>query len=394
MITLVVNCGSSSHKYKLFEMSNESVLADGHIERIGQPKGRVRQTTARGTLDREEAMADHAVACATMLAALTDRDMGAIREAGDVQAVGHRVVHGGSKYGASVEIDDGVLADIEAFAVYAPLHNPANAVGIRAARAVYPDASHVAVFDTAFHQTMPARAYLYGIPYELAEKHGIRRYGFHGQSHKYVAHRTAIRLGRPLRNLKIVTCHVGSGTSIAAVLHGKSVDTSMGMTPLQGVIMGTRSGTMDPAIVEFLMEKDGLDFRAIVDLLNRRSGLLGLSGLSGDIRDLEAAAAEGHARARLALDVHVYQIQKFIGSYAVAMNGVDAVTFTAGVGEHSPRCRAEVCSALTFLGLRLDDAKNRETVGTEAIVSAPDSRVAVLVVPTNEELMIARETIC
>ena len=393
MKILVVNCGSSSLKYKLYEMLDESVLADGHVDRIGQAAGRLRQSTPRGTVERDLPVADHAAACALMLEALSNGAKGAITDAREVRAIGHRVVHGGPKYGASAEVTDGVLADIEAFAVYAPLHNPANATGIRAARKVFPGVPHIAVFDTAFHQTMPEYAYRYGIPYDLADTHGIRRYGFHGQSHQYVSQRTAILLGRPLRDLKLISCHIGSGTSIAAILHGRSIDTSMGMTPLQGVIMGTRSGTMDPAIVEFLMERDKLDFKAIVDLLNRRSGLLGLSGLSGDIRDLEAAAAKGHRRARLALDVHVYQIQKFIGSYAVALDGLDALIFTAGVGENSDRCRAEVCANLTFLGAKLDPDLNRASSGREAIISTRDSRVAILVVPTDEELMIARETI-
>lgn len=366
MRVLVVNFGSSTLKYKCFEMRTEKVLLDGHIE-----FGRRGAKAAAGQMLRD------------------------IRRAfplAGISAVGHRVVHGGPKYGTSAILTDDVLADIARYAVFAPLHNPPAAAGIRLMRSLLPNADHVAVFDTGFHRDMPPEAYLYGIPYELAEKHGIRRYGFHGTSHQYVAQRCAVLMGRPLRKLKLITCHIGSGTSIAAVCCGHSVDTSMGMSPLQGVIMGTRSGTLDPAIVELLMEKEKLGYRAIIELLNKRSGLYGLSGLSGDIRVLETAATRGHARARLALRVHAYQLKKFIGSYLVAMNGADAIVFTAGVGENSARIRREIAESLRFAGARLDDNANTRGKG-ERCISTDRSKIALYVIPTNEELMIARETV-
>ena len=309
-----------------------------------------------------------------------------------VHAVGHRVVHGGPKYGDSVLVTDEVLHDIEAFAIYAPLHNPANALGIRVARETFPDVPHVAVFDTAFHHNIPDHARTYGIPYELSQKYGIRRYGFHGTSHAFVAARTAILLCRPLRSLKVITCHIGNGTSICAVGQGKSMDTSMGMTPLQGVIMGTRCGTIDPSVVEMLMEHEHLDYAAITDLLNKKSGLLGISGVSSDFREIELAADSGNDRARLARDLLTYNVRQFIGSYATVLDGVDAITFTAGIGTHSTYVRAKVCSKLGFLGVKLDPEANEHGTG-ERIISTPDSRVVVTVVPTNEELMIARETV-
>jgi acetate kinase len=302
------------------------------------------------------------------------------------------VVHGGPKYGESALITDEVLADIDAYALYAPLHNPNNALGIRVAKSVLPDVPHIAVFDTAFHHSMPEHARTYGIPYELAQKYGIRRYGFHGSSHAFVAARTAILVARPLRSLKLVTCHIGNGTSVCAVRYGHSLDTSMGMTPLQGVIMGTRCGTLDPSIVDLLIDKENLDYEAITELLNKKSGLLGISGVSSDFREIEAAADAGNPRATLARDILTYDVRKFIGSYVSVMDGVDAITFTAGIGTHSSRLRAEVCRHLTYLGVKLDAAANRDGQG-ERLISAADSRVAVAVVPTCEELMIARETV-
>ncbi len=366
MRVLVVNFGSSTLKYKCFEMTTEKVLLDGHVE------------FGRGGA---------AAAAKRMLAAIRR-----IHAVDSISAVGHRVVHGGPKYDTSAIITDDVIDDIDRYALFAPLHNPPAASGIRLMKKLLPQADHVAVFDTGFHRHMPPEAYLYGISYELAGKYDIRRYGFHGTSHQYVAQRCAVLMGRPLRKLKLITCHVGSGTSIAAIRNGKSIDTSMGMSPLQGVIMGTRSGTLDPAIVELLMEREKLGYKAIINLLNKKSGLYGLSGLSGDLRVLEAAARSGHQRAQLALDVHVYQIKKFVGSYLLALNGADAIVFTAGVGENSPRVRAAVSAGLTFAGAKLDPKIN-ESGAAERRISADRSKIALWVIPTNEELMIARETV-
>jgi acetate kinase len=392
MKILVANAGSSSFKYELFDMTDERSLAEGQAERLGKPESRFRHQSGGKKWEWNLPIPDHRAAVEKMLSVLTDVETGPIRSGSEIQAVGHRVVHGGTRHTRPTVIDEQVLKDIRELAMYAPLHNPANAQGIEALQAAFPDVTHVAVFDTAFHHTMPPHAYLYGLDYELAEKYGIRRYGFHGTSHQYVAERAAILLGHSLMTLRLITCHIGNGTSITAVDRGRSVDTSMGMTPLQGVIMGTRSGSLDPFIAEFLMEKENLDFKGINNLLNRKSGLLGLSGLSGDIRDLEKAAREGNRRARLALDVHTHQIKKFIGSYLLVLGGADAIVFTAGVGENSARCRAEVCSGLDFLGTRLDPAKNESLKG-EGIISTPDSKVKILVVPTDEELMIARATV-
>ena len=366
MRVLIVNFGSSTLKFKAFEMRTEKVLLEGHIE-FGRG----------GAAGAARSMIRH------------------IRQTfplSTVSTVGHRVVHGGPKYGISAIITDEVLADVDHYACFAPLHNPPAAAGIRLMRNLLPNADHMAVFDTGFHRDMPPVAYLYGLPYELAEKHGIRRYGFHGMSHQYVAQRCAVLMARPLRKLKLITCHIGAGTSIAAIANGRSIDTSMGMSPLQGVIMGTRSGTVDPAIVEFLMEKENLGYEEIIQLLNKKSGLYGLSGLTGDIRTLEAAAKKGHPRAKVALDVHTYQIQKFIGSYLVALNGADAIVFTAGVGENSARIRAAVAENLAFAGVRLDPAVNQTGKG-ERRISIDRSKISLWVIPTNEELMIARETV-
>ena len=387
MLVLVFNSGSSSLKFNLFDMTNESLLLDGMAERIGVD-GSFRWSAGKESESREMPLPDHDTALREVLEVVTR----IVPRGRHINAVGHRVVHGGPKYGESVLIDDQVLADIETYALYAPLHNPANALGIRVARQAFPDIPHIAVFDTAFHHTIPDYARIYGIPFELSQKYGIRRYGFHGSSHAFVAARTAILLARPLRSLKLITCHIGNGTSVCAVLQGHSMDTSMGMTPLQGVIMGTRCGTLDPSIVDLLIEKEHLDYNAITDLLNKKSGLLGISGVSSDFREIEAAADEGNARATLARDLLTYDVRKFIGSYVAVLDGVDAITFTAGIGTNSPRLRAEVCRHLTYLGLELDQEAN--TAGTgERLISTPMSKVAVAVVPTNEELMIARETV-
>lgn len=385
---LVLNAGSSSLKFNLFDMVKEVSIAEGMAERIG-----LAEANLISTLDGEKRketlpLPTHREA----LEAILERLHANVLHDTPVHAVGHRVVHGGPKYGDSVLVTDEVLHDIEAFAIYAPLHNPPNALGIRVAREAFPDIPHVAVFDTAFHHNIPDHARTYGIPYELSQKYGIRRYGFHGTSHAFVAARTAILLCRPLRSLKVITCHIGNGTSICAVGQGKSMDTSMGMTPLQGVIMGTRCGTIDPSVVEMLMEHEHLDYAAITDLLNKKSGLLGISGVSSDFREIELAADSGNDRARLARDLLTYNVRQFIGSYATVLDGVDAITFTAGIGTHSTYVRAKVCSKLGFLGVKLDPEANEHGTG-ERIISTPDSRVVVTVVPTNEELMIARETV-
>jgi len=388
VFVLVLNAGSSSLKFNLFDMVSETSIADGMAERIGLAEANLECTLAGEKRREALPLPTHREA----LGAILERLRAAVLHDTPIHAVGHRVVHGGPKYGDSVLVTEEVVRDIEAFAIYAPLHNPANALGIRTAMEAFPEVPHVAVFDTAFHHDIPDFARIYGIPYELSQKYGIRRYGFHGTSHAYVAARTALLLCRPLRSLKIVTCHIGNGTSICAVLNGKSMDTSMGMTPLQGVIMGTRCGTIDPSVVELLMEYEHLDYKAITDLLNKKSGLLGISGVSSDFREIEMAANQGNERARLARDLLTYNVRQFIGSYATVLDGIDAITFTAGIGTHSTFVRAKVCSKLTFLGVKLDPEANEFGKG-ERIISTPDSRVVVTVVPTNEELMIARETV-
>ena len=388
MLVLVLNAGSSSLKFNLIDMGKEVSLAEGMVERIGLPEANL-ACVIEGERHRENLpIPSHREA----LEAILDRLKATVLHDTPVHAVGHRVVHGGPKYGDSVLVTEEVLKDVEHFAMYAPLHNPANALGIRTAMEAFPSVPHVAVFDTAFHHNIPDHARTYGIPYELSQKYGIRRYGFHGTSHAYVAARTAILLCRPLRALKIITCHIGNGTSICAVNNGKSVDTSMGMTPLQGVIMGTRCGTIDPSVVEMLMEYEHLDYNGITDLLNKKSGLLGISGVSSDFREIERAAEQGNDRARLARDLLTYNVRQYIGAYATVLDGVDAITFTAGIGTHSTFVRAKVCSKLSFLGVKLDPEANEHGTG-ERIISTPDSKVAVTVVPTNEELMIARETV-
>jgi acetate kinase len=388
VLVLVLNAGSSSLKFNLFDMGKEDSIAEGMVERIGLSEANL-ACTIEGEKHKESlAIPTHKEA----LEAILDQLHATVLKDTPIHAVGHRVVHGGPKYGDSVLVTEEVVRDIEYFAMYAPLHNPANAMGIRTAMATFPDVPHVAVFDTAFHHNIPDHARIYGIPYELSQKYGIRRYGFHGSSHSFVAARTAILCCRPLRSMKIVTCHIGNGTSICAVNNGKSVDTSMGMTPLQGVIMGTRCGTIDPSVVEMLMEHEHLDYSAITDLLNKKSGLLGISGVSSDFREIELAADRGNDRARLARDLLTYNVRQYIGAYATVLDGVDAITFTAGIGTHSTYVRSKVCSKLGFLGVKLDPEANEHGTG-ERIISTPDSRVTVTVVPTNEELMIARETV-
>ena len=392
MNILVINCGSSSLKYQLINSETEGVLAKGLCERIGidgmltyQPEGGEKEKS-------EIAMPTHTEAINAVLAALTNEKSGVIKSLSEVGAVGHRVVHGGEKFTSSCLINDESMKAIEECNDLAPLHNPANLIGIRACQELMPGVPMVAVFDTAFHQTMPDVAYTYGIPYEYYEKYKVRRYGFHGTSNSYVSKRTAEIVGKPYDQMKIIVCHLGNGASISAVNCGKSVDTSMGLTPLEGLVMGTRSGDLDPAIIDFVGKKEGLSLDEMNEVLNKKSGMLGISGVSSDGRDLEAAAETGNKRAQLALDVFDYRVIKYIGAYAAAMNGVDAIAFTAGIGENNIKMRKDVCSSLTYLGVKLDEEKNNVR-GEERIISADDSKVQVLLVPTNEELAIARETL-
>ncbi|WP_337496701.1 acetate kinase [Clostridium sp.] len=392
MNILVINCGSSSLKYQLINSETEGVLAKGLCERIGidgmltyQPEGGEKEKS-------EIAMPTHTEAINAVLAALTNEKSGVIKSLSEVGAVGHRVVHGGEKFTSSCLINDESMKAIEECNDLAPLHNPANLIGIRACQELMPGVPMVAVFDTAFHQTMPDVAYTYGIPYEYYEKYKVRRYGFHGTSHSYVSKRTAEIVGKPYDQMKIIVCHLGNGASISAVNCGKSVDTSMGLTPLEGLVMGTRSGDLDPAIIDFVGKKEGLSLDEMNEVLNKKSGMLGISGVSSDGRDLEAAAETGNKRAQLALDVFDYRVIKYIGAYAAAMNGVDAIAFTAGIGENNIKMRKDVCSSLTYLGVKLDEEKNNVR-GEERVISADDSKVQVLLVPTNEELAIARETL-
>lgn len=392
MNILVINCGSSSLKYQLINSETEGVLAKGLCERIGidgmltyQPEGGEKEKS-------EIAMPTHTEAINAVLAALTNEKSGVIKSLSEVGAVGHRVVHGGEKFTSSCLINDESMKAIEECNDLAPLHNPANLIGVRACQELMPGVPMVAVFDTAFHQTMPDVAYTYGIPYEYYEKYKVRRYGFHGTSHSYVSKRTAEIVGKPYDQMKIIVCHLGNGASISAVNCGKSVDTSMGLTPLEGLVMGTRSGDLDPAIIDFVGKKEGLSLDEMNEVLNKKSGMLGISGVSSDGRDLEAAAETGNKRAQLALDVFDYRVIKYIGAYAAAMNGVDAIAFTAGIGENNIKMRKDVCSSLTYLGVKLDEEKNNVR-GEERIISADDSKVQVLLVPTNEELAIARETL-
>ena len=393
MKVLVINCGSSSLKYQLIDMVNEEALAQGLVERIGI-EGSVLTQKVEGK-DKyivKEQMKDHKDAIRLVLAALVDENNGVIKSMDEISAVGHRVVHGGEKYKESVVINDEVKANIEECFKLAPLHNPANMIGIKACEELMPNTPMVAVFDTAFHGTMPEDAYLYALPYELYEKHGIRKYGFHGTSHKYVSQTCAEVMGRDIKDLKIITCHLGNGASLCAVKNGVSVDTSMGFTPLEGLAMGTRCGNIDPAIVTFLMKEEGLSVDEVNDLLNKKSGVLGISGISSDFRDIEDAAFnKGNRRAQLALRIFEYKIRTTIGAYAAAMNGVDAIAFTAGVGENDKATRKAVCEYLGYLGVKIDDEAN-DIRGERRVISAADSKVKVMLIPTNEELAIARET--
>lgn len=392
MNILVVNCGSSSLKFQLIDTKDESVLAKGLCERIGID-GRLVYQPANGEKETiEAAMPTHKQAIQMVLDALTDANKGVIKSLDEVGAVGHRVVHGGEKFAASTIITDEVMKAIEECNDLAPLHNPANLIGINACKELMPQTPMVAVFDTAFHQTMPEDAYLYGIPYTMYEKYKVRKYGFHGTSHSYVSKRTAEFLGKDIKDMKIIVCHLGNGASICAVDGGKSVDTSMGLTPLEGLVMGTRSGDIDPAVIEFLAKKENLDIAGVMNILNKESGVYGLSGLSSDFRDLEAATKEGNKKAARAREVFIYHVVKYIGSYIAAMNGVDAIAFTAGLGENDGSVRKEICSHFGYMGIKLDDAQNAKR-GEDTLISTADSKVQVVVIPTNEELAIARETL-
>ena len=393
MNILVINCGSSSLKFQLINSESEGVLAKGLCERIGidgkltyQPEGGEKTTS-------DKAMPTHTEAIQFVIDALTDEKTGVVKSLDEINAVGHRVVHGGEKFASSVVIDDEVLKAIEECNDLAPLHNPANLIGINACRELMPGVPMVAVLDTAFHQTMPSKAYMYGLPYEYYEKYKVRRYGFHGTSHSFVSKRVAELVGKAYDETKTIVCHLGNGASICAVENGKSVDTSMGLTPLEGLVMGTRSGDIDPAIMEFLAKKENLDIAGLMNVLNKKSGVYGLSNnLSSDFRDLSEAAADGNEIAELALDVFAYRVAKYVGSYTAAMNGVDNIVFTAGIGENSAIVRTMVCKYLGYLGIEIDEELNGKR-GQEIIISTPESKVKVLVVPTNEELAIARETV-
>ena len=392
MKVLVINAGSSSLKYQLMDTDTRTVLAKGLCERIGIDGRLTHKVPAKDLkLEFEIAMPTHAEAIQSVLDALTSAEHGVIRSMSEIDAVGHRAVHGGEKFAASARIDADVMAALEECIPLAPLHNPANITGIKACQAVMPSTPMVAVFDTAFHQTMPARSYIYALPYEYYEKDKVRRYGFHGTSHRYVSARAAALLGKPIEELKIITCHLGNGSSVSAIDGGRSVDTSMGFTPLAGVPMGTRSGDLDAGIQEYLMNKYGMDIKEMLNVLNKKSGVLGISGVSSDFRDLEEAAKAGNDRAQLALDSFQYSVKKLVGAYAAAMGGVDAIVFTAGVGENDAVTRMAIASGLEFMGVKMD-AEANNTRGHEAVVSAADSKVKVLLIPTDEELMIAMDT--
>lgn len=395
MIILVLNCGSSSLKYQLLDMKDDEVydlLAKGLVERIGMEAGCIKhQAAGKEKLEKEMPIEDHTVGIKAVIDALLDKEYGVLSSLEDIEAVGHRVVHGAEEFVCSQLITDKVIAQLEKCSVFAPLHNPANILGIRAVSAVLPEVPQVGVFDTAFHQSMPAYAYMYGLPYEYYEKYGIRRYGFHGTSHKYVSAKGAKFAGLDINDSKIITCHLGNGSSIAAVMNGKSIDTTMGFTPLEGLLMGTRCGNIDPEVVTYIQEKEGLSASEMSKVMNKKSGMLGLSCLSSDCRDLSEAADGGNAKAKLTLKKLTYDITKFIGAYAAAMNGVDLIVFTGGIGENNSRIRRRVCENLTYLGVKFDYDANAVR-GEDTIITLPDSKVKVALITTNEELMIARDT--
>ena len=392
MNVLVINCGSSSLKFQLINSDTEAVLAKGLCERIGIDGSLTYQPAGGEKTTENKAMPTHTEAIQFVIDALTDDKRGVVKSLDEIGAVGHRVVHGGEKFASSAVITDEMIKAVEECNDLAPLHNPANLIGIAACKELMPNTPMVGVFDTAFHQTMPEKAYMYGLPYEYYEKYKVRRYGFHGTSHSFVSQRTAEIMNRPYEETKTIVCHLGNGASICAVKNGKSVDTSMGLTPLEGLVMGTRSGDIDPAILEFLAKKEDMDITALMNMLNKKSGVHGVSGISSDFRDLTAGAESGNKRAQIAIDVFAYRVAKYVGSYAAAMNGVDAIAFTAGIGENVCLVREKVCEYLGFLGIALDKEANSKR-GEEIEISTADSKVKVFVVPTNEELAIARETV-
>ena len=393
MKILVLNCGSSSIKYKLFDMTSGEVMAQGGIEKIGLPGAFLKLTDKEGkkvVIERESP--GHQQGIEFILSVLTDATYGCIKDYKEIDAVGHRLVHGGEEFASSVLINQDVINKVIECSDLAPLHNPANLKGVRAMEALIPGIPQVAVFDTAFHQTMPDYAYMYGLPYEMYKKYGVRRYGFHGTSHRYVSKRVCEFLGVNPVGQKIITCHIGNGGSIAAIKDGKCIDTTMGLTPLEGLMMGTRSGDIDAGAVTFIMEKEGLNTTGISNLLNKKSGVLGISGVSSDMRELLAACANGNERAILAEKMYYYRIKKYIGAYAAALGGVDIILFTGGVGENQFECRESVCKDMEFMGIKLDNNVNAKVRGEEAIISTADSKVKVVVIPTDEELLIASDT--
>ena len=393
MKILVLNCGSSSIKYALYDMDTKEVMASGGAERVGMDGAFVKVKMPNGEkVTFMHDIPEHTEGVKFIFSLLTDAEIGVIKSLDEIDAVGHRMVHGGEKFTKSVIINDEVIEAFEAVSDLAPLHNPANLKGIQAVSELAPNMPQVGVFDTAFHQTMPAYSYMYALPYEVYEQYGVRRYGFHGTSHRYVSARACEFLGVDYQKQRIITCHIGNGGSLAAVKDGKCMDTSMGLTPLEGIMMGTRSGDVDGGAVAFLQKKLGLDADGISNLLNKKSGVAGISGVGSDMRDLENACKQGNKRAILAQEMYNYKIKKYIGAYAAAMGGVDIIVFTAGVGENQTSMRSEACKGLEFMGVKIDEAKNATIRGKEAIISAPDSKVTVVVIPTDEELMIASDT--
>ena len=392
MKVLVINCGSSSLKYQLIDSETESVLAKGLCERIGIDGALTHQPAGKDKIKSTPAMPDHKTAIGIVIDQLTDKENGVVESLDEIGAVGHRIVHGGEKFTKSCLITDEVIKEVEECSVFAPLHNPAGLIGVRACQELMPGLPMVAVFDTAFHQTMPEKAFLYGIPRKYYDEDGIRRYGFHGTSHQFVSLETAKVLGKDIKDLKIIVCHLGNGASVTAVKGGESVDTSMGLTPLEGLIMGTRSGDVDPSVIDYLIEEVGLDMKEVIKMLNKESGLLGVSGVSSDFRDVQEAAANGNERAQLALDIFFRRVIAYIGRYFIALGGVDAICFTAGIGENSFFARKEICNLLAeALGIEIDDDANVNGKG-DRLISTPNSKVKVYVIPTNEELVIARDT--
>lgn len=391
MKIFVLNCGSSSVKYKLYAMENEAVLAEGRVERIGQDNAVItHQSTGKEKVSKTMPILEHTVAIRESLNLLTHPEHGVISSVDEIDAVGHRVVHGGESFSDSVLINDRTKEILDSLAELAPLHNPANVTGIRAAEKIMPQTPQVAVFDTAFHSTIPPHGYLYAIPYKVYQRHKVRRYGFHGTSHKYVSQRTAELMGKDIAELKIISCHLGNGGSIAAVCNGKSIDTSMGFTPLEGLMMGTRSGDIDPGAIFYIMKKENLTLHEIDCMLNKHSGLYGIAGVS-DMRDIEKGIAEGDRLCTIAFDIYEYRIRKYIGAYVAAMDGVDAIVFTAGIGENTPSLRTALCSNLSYLGIDIDPELNKLR-GQDVEISTPKSKVKIFVVPTDEELVIARDT--